>query len=287
MRLADLYPARGMFLPGEKVALVAEVEAEAPAAATLRLSITRLATTTAILTRSAALAAGQQQITIEWRAPLAASRSYGVEAQLLDEAGAICHATSTAFDVLPHWTAFPRYGFLSDFSPGRADVTATVRALARFHLNGLQFYDWQYRHDSLLPPDTDYADPLGRRSSLRVVQNFIEAAHAHGLAALPYLAVYAASAQYWRAHPAWALYDSQGRPIPFGENFLGLMNPAPGGPWAGHLLDECSRVLAALPFDGLHVDQYGEPRVAFDAQGRPVDLPSAFAGFIAALKAAH
>jgi dextranase len=287
MRLVDFYPVQGTFAPGDKVILIAEVEAEAHAPATLRLSITHLASTVATLTQPVSLAPGNRKVTLDWPAPPSAPRGYGAQAELLDDAGQVLASVSTAFDVLPDWTAFPRYGFLTDFSPDRTDAASTVEALARFHLNGLQFYDWQYRHDRLLPPNTDYVDPLGRRLSLRIVEEFIEAAHAHGMAAMPYLAVYAASAEFWRAHPEWALYDAGRRPIPFGENFLGLMNPIADGPWMRHLLAECGRVLATLPFDGLHVDQYGNPKVAFDAAGQPVDLPAAFAGFVAALKGVH
>jgi dextranase len=45
-------------------------------------------------------------------------------------------------------------------------------------------------------------------------------------------------------------------------------------------LAECSRVLASLPFDGLHVDQYGEPKLAYDRSGNAVDLPVAFESFV-------
>ncbi len=287
MRLFDVYPVRGMFTPGEPVRLVAEVEADARVVASLRLSITHLVSTAATLIHPLTLAPGRQKVALDWSAPSIAPRGYGAEVELRDGAGRTLASASTAFDVLPDWMAFPRYGFLTDFSPDRTDAAATVETLTRYHLNGLQFYDWQYRHDCLLPPDADYVDPLGRRLSRRTIEEFIEAAHAHGMAAMPYLAVYAASGEFWRAHPEWALYDAERRPIPFGENFLGLMNPAPGGPWARHLLEECGRVLSALPFDGLHVDQYGDPKVAYDAEGQPVDLPTAFAGFVAALKAAH
>jgi dextranase len=287
MRLIDLYSTRGMFTLGEPVRLVAEVEADALETAFLRLSITHLASTVATLIQPVSPAPGVRKVALDWSPSPIAPRGYGAQAELLDGGGQPLASASTAFDVLPDWTAFPRYGFLTDFSPDRADIGSTVETLARFHLNGLQFYDWQYRHDRLLPPNADYVDPLGRRLSLRVVTEFIEAAHAHGMAALPYLAVYAASAEFWRARPEWALYDAGRRPIPFGENFLGLMNPAPGGPWARHLLEECGRVLSTLPFDGLHMDQYGDPKVAYDAEGQPVDLPAAFAGFVAALKAAH
>ena len=287
MRLIDVYPIRGMFTPGEPVRFVAEVEAESAVAASLRLSITHLASTVATLIHPLRLAPGLQKVVLDWPAPSVAPRGYGAQAEVLDEAGRRLASASTAFDVLPSWTAFPRYGFLTDFSPGRADAASMVEALARFHLNGLQFYDWQYRHERLLPPSTDYFDPLGRQLSLRVVGEFIEAAHTHGMAAMPYLAVYAASVEFWHAHPEWALYDAERRPIAFGQDFLGLMDPTPGGPWARHLLAECGRSLSALPFDGFHVDQYGDPKAAFDAAEQPVDLPAAFVGFVAALKAAH
>jgi dextranase len=105
-------------------------------------------------------------------------------------------------------------------------------------------------------------------------------AHRHNLAAMPYLAVYAASAAFWREHPDWALYDEKSQPVAFGEDFLGLMDPSMGRPWAQHLLRECDRALENLPFDGLHIDQYGDPKEAWDRSGERVDLPAAFGDFI-------
>ena len=97
---------------------------------------------------------------------------------------------------------------------------------------------------------------------------------------MPYLAIYAASADFWRAHPDWALYDAEHKLIPFGENFLGIMNPTADGPWHAHLLAECQKVLSQLPFDGLHIDQYGEPKTGYDEKMREVDLAQAFVDFI-------
>jgi dextranase len=105
------------------------------------------------------------------------------------------------------------------------------------------------------------------------------------MAALPYLAVYAASAPFWAEHPRWALYDEQAKPIPFGEDFLGLMDPSAGRLWSAHLLDECWRALEGIPFDGLHIDQYGEPRRVWNADHEQVDLPRAFVDFIRAARA--
>jgi dextranase len=110
---------------------------------------------------------------------------------------------------------------------------------------------------------------------LDTIRDFIRAAHEHGMAAMPYLAVYAASLDFWENHPGWRLLDEAGEPLRF-EDFLGIMDPSPGSPWVEHLLGECERALDALEFDGLHIDQYGEPRVGFSVEGEAVDLPSAF-----------
>ncbi len=179
----------------------------------------------------------------------------------------------TAFDVLTRWTDAPRYGYLFDFGPQRENFD--LDWLLAHHVNGLQFYDWQYRHDSLLPPDTLYEDPLGRKLSLDTVRALIKASHARGMAAMPYTAVYAASPSFAAAHPGWGLYDNERSLYDFADGFLKIMNPA--SPWREHFAQECGSVLAALPFDGIHVDQYGEPRAGFDAEGQPVELAAAIA----------
>jgi dextranase len=209
-----------------------------------------------------------------------------LEAALLDARGQLSGRAFSACDVLEHWSQNPRYGFLSDFSPNREDAATTAAALARFHINALQFYDWQYRHHQLLPPQAQYLDPLGRTLSLASVRSLLQAAHERGMSALAYLAVYAAGLDFWREHPSWALYDELNTPLRFFD-FLGLMNPASGSPWAAHLARECARVLQELPFNGLHVDQYGDPKIAYDDHANEVDLPAAFTHFLNELRLAQ
>jgi dextranase len=281
--LLDFYPERGTYLPLQPVRLILELESAYEQALFLQLTVTYGTRVVAQPVKETIIKIGFNRIEWSWDPPVESPRGYGVEIQavpLQKEHSAVVYKIETAFDVLPDWTVFPRYGFLCDFSPDRTDSADTFRSLAKYHINGIQFYDWQYRHDQLVPDQDLYADPLGRSLSLITIRNLIDQAHSHGMAALPYLAVYAASVSFWRKNPDWALYDRAGNPIPFGENFLGLMNPAPGSPWQRHLLDEYSRVLAGLPFDGLHVDQYGEPKLAYDRNGNAVDLPEAFESFV-------
>lgn len=284
--LHDLYPVRGMYKPGEIVRCI--LECEATQACKVRFTLTLFHGPTAIKSRkrTRSLDAGRNLVDFTWLAPLDAPAGYGIVLACEDGLAAPSKL-ETAFDVLPNWTVFPRYGYLTDFLASRSDEKSTMQTLAKFHINGLQFYDWQYRHDQLVAPTTDYLDPLGRPLSLTAIKRLIKAAHNHGMAAMPYLAVYTASAEFWRAHSDWMLYDAEHKPIPFGEDFLGIMNPAIGSPWQKHLLDECGRVLQKLPFDGLHIDQYGEPKNGFDQNHQPVDIARAFGDFIQAATNRH
>jgi len=107
------------------------------------------------------------------------------------------------------------------------------------------------------------------------------------MVAMPYLAIYAASAEFWRTHPDWALYDQAVYPIAFGDNFLGLMDPSRESAWSRYLLNEGKRTLENIPFDGLHIDQYGDPKQAWNSQGNFVNLPQAFVDFVKAASDQH
>lgn len=286
MPILDIYPTQGCYAPSEVIKLLVEVAVETTGTSYLRLEIQHLAEPAEVRTYSVELISGHQTVPIEWSSPLATG-GYAVRAELQSTDGTPISQAATVLDVLPCWTAFPRYGFLSDFSKHRLDPDTTLLELARFHINGLLFYDWQYRHDQLLAPSDEYIDPLGRPLSIHTVRKLVEAAHRHGMAAMPYLTVYAASAKFWRSHLDWALFDETGHPIPFGDHFLGLMNPSKDNPWCKHILGEAKHTLGEIPFDGLHIDQYGEPKRAWDAQHEPVNLPHTFVEFIQAARIQH
>ena len=281
MHILDFYPSQGSFLPGEPVTFLIEIESLIPEQISLKIFIQHLAEQPVILEHQCQIGCGSQTIQIDWNPP---ETPAGYSARLLIDSHL---EASTAFDVLSSWIDFPRYGFLSDFGPLRADPEIALKKLIRFHINGLQFYDWQYRHDQLLAATEEYTDPLGRALSLVTVRKLVDTAHQYGMAAMPYLAIYAASADFWHAHPDWALYDEAAKPIAFGENFLGLMDPSAGRSWSQHLLAEGIRALQDIPFDGLHIDQYGDPKIAWDARHNLVDLPRAFVEFIQSASEQH
>jgi dextranase len=182
----------------------------------------------------------------------------------------------TAADVLAEPFERPRYGFVSDFSPGRS-VEATSEHARRLHLNVFQFYDWMHRHARLAPSRERYEDPLGRRPlSLRSVRRLVECFRTVGAKSLAYAAVYAVGAEDW---PEWqdaGLYNADGQPWQLGDNFLWLVDPADPR-WLRHFGRELSRAIDVAGFDGFHLDQYGWPKTAERTDGAPVDLAAAFA----------
>jgi dextranase len=281
MIIIDVYPLKGFFLPDEQPSFRLLLQADQTQSVELHLSVYAMQTRCYEFTLKLTCAPGEQSLCLALPA----------EANLSCGGYALCLSYDvkqvwTAFDVQQSWLDFPRYGFLSDFSTALDEpglIEARLENLAKFHLNGLQFYDWQYRHDQLVAPTDQYLDPLKRPLSLHTIRRLIAAAHLVNLAAMPYLAIYGASIEFWRQHPDWGMYTREGKPLLF-EDFLGLMNPASGSSWAAHLADQCWQTLAALPFDGLHIDQYGDPKQAFTSTGDEIDLPEAFVGFIDARK---
>lgn len=272
-------PDKGTYLPGEPVNLHVDL-GEGTVGGTVEVGIWHLDRLVAEL----AAVAEDDELTLTWQPPGDFPRGYGVEMTALTASGSLAGRAGTAFDVLEDWTRHPRYAFLSEFAPGRADTEEVIRELTRFHVNGIQFYDWMYRHDDPVSPDGDFEDLLGRHLSEKTIRALARAARRAGMAPMAYMAIYAASLDWSTAHPESALYDDEGRALVFGDQFLGLMNPSRSSPWSRHLLMRCREILERLPFAGVHLDQYGEPRTAADSEGRAVDLPRAFADFVSDLK---
>ena len=279
------YPNKATFAPAELASFTLVIVSRSRQQVRFSASVYNGVVKVAQFSETRPISRGENRLLFSWQPPAKSPAGYGIE--MIIHAEDWSEKVETAFDVLADWTSFPRYGFLCDFAPDRLDEARTMEVLAKFHINGLQFYDWQYRHDDLVPHQTEYDDPLGRKLSLAKIQNLIAQAHLRGMAAMPYLTIYAASAAFWKAHPEWMLYDEAHQPIPFGDDFLGIMDPQKGGGWFSHLLLQCAHVLAELPFDGLHIDQFGEPKTGFDHDRKPVDLPLEFGNFIAEVSNQH
>ena len=152
MRIIDFYPLQGCFYPGETITFEIELEGSFSADVMLQISIFHFASQQAVLQNIFQLEPGFQTVQMQWT-PLEMPAGYSARLEVVFEDGSQADHAATSFDVLSNWRDFPRYGFLTDFSVSRPDPGTVLKKLARFHINGLQFYDWQYRHrPAAIPP---------------------------------------------------------------------------------------------------------------------------------------
>ncbi|WP_195908180.1 glycoside hydrolase family 66 protein [Nostocoides sp. HKS02] len=273
--LLDLRLERSDARPQDEVVLLLDTPstmATTPTA-TRSASLTVTSLGDRILTREIDLVAGRQRIVLG----RFDAGSYAVTVRVDDD---VAH---TAYDVLEDRATRPRYGFVTDFRPGRSDGEAVAESLRAFHLTHVQFYDWMYRHAELLPPEDVFVDTLGRELSLAVVRDFIEAVHDAGAEALAYAAVYAAGKDYAAAHPEELIHHPDGSPWMLGD-FLWNTDLSAGSSWSRHIVEEMGLAVEIVGFDGLHLDQYGDPKLATTATGGVLDLAAAFPAFIDAVR---
>ena len=270
------------YQPGDTVSVTVglEVQSEDNFLVQMQAVVKHLVNEIEVIERKLEVPSGITSFEISYTPPPNAPRGYGMDICLSLEDGTQLACESIAFDVLDHWTQTPRYGFLVDFSPNKTDIDETIAALSRYHINGLQFYDWMYRHDQFLPKEDPFRDPLGRLLSLKTVKELITAAHVYNIAAMPYTAIYASSDAFYQDHKEWALYQANGEPFRLGDNFLVYMDPRPDSPWVTHLMDQFNQVLNETEFDGIHLDQYGDPKAAQDARGLSFALDEPIAASI-------
>jgi dextranase len=282
LTVEDIYPDRASYSPGDPAHVVVSLKSSASTRAAVHLRLLYLHQQVASYQHTHDVAAGESVLRLPLALPPHSFRGYGVELELRDAAGTTVTATGTALDVLDDWTQAPRYGFLSDFNPGDPFTAVTVQTLARYHVNVVQFYDWMWRHYVLMPPSTDFTDALGRALSLRTVREKVAACREQSMAALGYAAVYGAEPEYALKHPDQMLYDTSGQPYSL-EKLFYIMNIHQGNPWRAQILHEMARAVREVPFDGLHLDQYGYPKDNAFGPGKnpkPYDLAEDFPPFI-------
>ncbi|MDY0289641.1 MAG: glycoside hydrolase family 66 protein [Sphaerochaeta sp.] len=190
--------------------------------------------------------------------------------------------SKTAIDLGIHTV---RYGFLCNFaSEDLPSRKACVDFLLQQHCTHVQFYDWSYRPHQYLPEshvtgEGTYHDLMNKPIDSNVVRTSIRTLHDVGIHAIAYGAVYAAPREYLDSHPDQALYDSNQNPIDLIDRFF-IMNVAAGNPWRELLLKQYRAAIDTLGFDGIHMDTYGYPKIAFDYAGKRVYLDKEFVSLI-------
>ncbi len=111
----------------------------------------------------------------------------------------------------------------------------------------------------------------------------MEATHSAGAQAIAYAAVYGAGREYADEHPDEVLHHRDGRPWMLGD-FLWIMDVSRGSTWSRHVVAQMGEAVRQVGFDGLHLDQYGDPKVAATTVGAVVDLADGFVALIEAVR---
>ena len=214
----------------------------------------------------------------------------------------------TAIDASTSWTRFPRMGFLSHFKPTAPEGTDGHTTYESFlfqnpqdyidklsqdyHINALQYYDWQYRHEQpVATGDLENEWPLwyaNNYASKKTITDYVTDAKNANMGSLAYSMAYAANdnydtsaikdewilrnddGSYWRRGLGnqWWVNTPEGTPKP--ENHMTMMNVNAQG-WRDYITDQYVAQKDAFGFDGTHIDTLGQT-VKKDAAGNSVDL---------------
>lgn len=261
-----------MYAPGERVGL--RLVCMPPATSSLRMALFHLDE----MIQAADVAAENERVSI--LLPEKGFAGYLLRIQALDESESVLATAFTGIDCSSDWTRFPRYGYLWAFAPS-ADVEGKMDQLTRYHLNGIQFYDWQYRHHIPVAPDFQgWQDWSGRKIDGNTVRRSIAEAHDRNMVCMAYNMVYAANQTYLTdgsgVDADWRLVKVSGQDFtcdmdaslgPVGVlQYFNLLNPQ----WQRYIFAQENRVFDAFDFDGWHGDTIGENGLMRTADGRPL-----------------
>lgn len=222
----------------------------------------------------------------------------------------------TAIDASTSWTRFPRMGYLSHFKPTAPEGTDGhttyegflfqkpqdyIDKLSRdYHINALQYYDWQYRHEQPVATG-DLADkwPLWYRdtyASKKTITDYIQDAGKANMGSLAYSMAYAANDNYdtntikdeWRLREdngsywvrdlgeQWWVPTPKGVDKPKSHQFMMNVNNAD---WRTYITGQYKTQKTEFKFDGTHIDTLGQTSKK-DASGNPVDLTDGLAALV-------
>lgn len=305
-KISDVYPDKARYAVGEEVVLLVSLEAPAaqtPLHATLKATFWHLDTQVAEIAQPVTLSGTNPiQVRMRWTPPPQDYMGYLAGVRLLGPAGQELARSQTAIDVSSEWNRFPRYGYLAHYSKQEgADPDAWIAELNKFHIDGLEYYDFQYQHDRPLAgtvehPASEWHDIAGRTVSRAIVDAFLAAARRHNIMSMAYNSSYSAYVSAFTdgsgVRLQWATWDTPGGPRTL-QAAKGLDLPAGGGwstprliymnqnspQWQHYIFGQMADLFRVYPFDGWHIDTFGT-RGAYAYNGAYVNFIAGFRPFI-------
>lgn len=225
----------------------------------------------------------------DWKVPADNFTGYMAEIYVADGIAEQTLAT-IGVDVSTEWGRFPRYGFVSHYGSDKTpeQVKKEVDMLNRYHMTGIQFYDWQWKHHIPFPQDSTKWKDIGLRDVYKSsIENYINQLHVVGSKCMFYDLVYGVTGRVVNGKPEtvdnfdghdgissdWGWidlhekkgggYDLRQVQYPLGDwPSIYVMNPG-NQDWVNYLSGSINKVYQNLAFDGFHIDQLGHQRDAY------------------------
>jgi dextranase len=301
-QLTDAYPEKSRFAPSEPVNLVVEVNGQPQGTERLAATVWRLGKAVGECgSVQLAPGAGNKQM-LRCSLPPEDFQGYLATVRLTDANGRLLGERQTAIDVSSDWKRFPRYGYLAHYNPDEGTKPQLwINELNRFHINGLEFYDFQYRHDQPLAgtiahPAPSWKDIAARTIDAATVTALIDQAHRYNMMAMAYNASYSAYDDVFIKQHAplplqwgtWKTPDGErsaatAKNLPlqatnWSTRYLFYMNQNDLG-WQRYLFGQMHDLLEVYPFDGWHIDTFGE-KGAYAFDGSYVDYIAGLPSYI-------
>lgn len=236
-------------------------------------------------------------LTYTWTPPTTDGQGYSIEAWVRDSAGNILDNLNSAVDVSSSWTKFPRYGFMDEFgSQSSATTYHWMWELKNNYINGIQFYDWQWKHHvplagTVASPASSWQNVSNTTNYRQTVLDGINGAHSYNMAAMNYNLMYGAWAGYGQdgsgVNYLWGLWTQNNgtnqwniaMPSGYATPAIYIFNPG-NTSWQNYIYGQESNVFQAYPFDGWQVDQLGNWGTMYDWYGNPVNYEQGFVPFL-------
>lgn len=229
----------------------------------------------------------------QWTVPVQDFTGYLLELGFADHKGALHGSDTIGIDVSSDWVKFPRYGYLCDFGK-EVDAGSKIAQMNRYHINGIEYYDWHYLHHQPLAYGITAQEPgswkdwSGREISGETIADYIEKAKESNMVNMAYNMIYAGTDTFFKDQNgrdtkanAWKLYfakeNDRGKGdftfhmgiSPSGNGNLYFLNPL-NKEWQRHIFSEELKVFSAFLFDGWHGDTVGDWGEMVTASGEPL-----------------
>ncbi|MGH8047667.1 MAG: glycoside hydrolase family 66 protein, partial [Chthoniobacterales bacterium] len=235
-------------------------------------------------------------VTFTWTPPTTDYRGYLVEISATS-GSTVIDTFNSAVDCSSDWAKFPRYGYVSKF--GDSDNPGSnMWQLKNFHINGVQFYDWGWKHHLPAPPSgwAYWQDIANRWINRTRVNDGITAAHNYGMVAMAYALMNGAYDNYWGdgsgVQLSWGQFDNNLHPYAYTPSDqlqwampagwatpkLYLFNPASSN-WQSHIFGQMGQVFSQFAFDGWHIDTLGYTGQEYTWEANPINLAGTLPGF--------